>query len=246
MENNNRRGSEIFLGVIGVATLVVAIIGATFAYFTATTNSDEDAVSVGATTLSLQYEDKINTTLKTNLIPSTEAIATFGAMDQDYITTPGEEVCIDDNGNAICSVYEFTITNPNTTTNQRINVTVDVVTNGFTNLKYKVYEGTIKNETGSVNATATLLDQGADQAPTPVVAAATFAQANQEANAADEITLLNQVLLEKNTSKTYTMLIWIDEVGSQNSADVGQTFAAGLNVTAGDGTGVTGVIGIAG
>ena len=37
-QKNNGRG--IFYGVIGVATLVVAIIGATFAYFTATaTNS---------------------------------------------------------------------------------------------------------------------------------------------------------------------------------------------------------------
>ena len=33
MENNNGRG--IFYGVIGVATLVVAIIGATFAFFAA-------------------------------------------------------------------------------------------------------------------------------------------------------------------------------------------------------------------
>ena len=33
-QKNNGRG--IFYGVIGVATLVVAIIGATFAYFTAT------------------------------------------------------------------------------------------------------------------------------------------------------------------------------------------------------------------
>ena len=35
MENNNGKG--IFLGVVSVATLIVAIIGATFAYFSATT-----------------------------------------------------------------------------------------------------------------------------------------------------------------------------------------------------------------
>lgn len=34
-ENNKNNGRGIFYGVIGVATLVVAIIGATFAYFTA-------------------------------------------------------------------------------------------------------------------------------------------------------------------------------------------------------------------
>ena len=42
MENKNGQG--IFYGVIGVATLVVAIIGATFAYFSAavTTNYRND------------------------------------------------------------------------------------------------------------------------------------------------------------------------------------------------------------
>ena len=37
-QKNNRRG--IFYGVIGVATLVVAVVGATFAYFTATASNN--------------------------------------------------------------------------------------------------------------------------------------------------------------------------------------------------------------
>ena len=41
MDENNRKGPGIFYAVVGVATLVVAIIGATFAYFSATaTNND--------------------------------------------------------------------------------------------------------------------------------------------------------------------------------------------------------------
>ena len=36
MDENNRKGSGVFYAVVGVATLVVAIIGATFAYFSAT------------------------------------------------------------------------------------------------------------------------------------------------------------------------------------------------------------------
>lgn len=42
MENNGR---GIFYGVIGVATLIVAIIGATFAYFTASASTDEGAIT---------------------------------------------------------------------------------------------------------------------------------------------------------------------------------------------------------
>ena len=47
MENNNGKG--IFYGVIGVATLVVAIIGATFAYFTATATNDNTIAGNAAT-----------------------------------------------------------------------------------------------------------------------------------------------------------------------------------------------------
>ena len=43
MENNNGRG--IFYGVMGVATLVVAIIGATFAFFSAS-NVDPNTTTV--------------------------------------------------------------------------------------------------------------------------------------------------------------------------------------------------------
>ena len=79
---NNRRGSEIFLGVIGVATLVVAIIGATFAFFSASTNSDADAISVQSTTLALNYTDITGTNLKSALIPATERVATYAALNQ--------------------------------------------------------------------------------------------------------------------------------------------------------------------
>ena len=43
MENN--KGQTIFLSVIGIATLLVAIIGATFAYFTTTMSGDSGTVS---------------------------------------------------------------------------------------------------------------------------------------------------------------------------------------------------------
>ena len=46
MEENNRKGPGIFYAVVGVATLVVAIIGATFAYFSA---SKSAAVPQGTT-----------------------------------------------------------------------------------------------------------------------------------------------------------------------------------------------------
>ena len=44
----NKKGSGIFLGVVSVATLIVAIIGATFAFFSTQTGSVNNAVNVGA------------------------------------------------------------------------------------------------------------------------------------------------------------------------------------------------------
>lgn len=48
---NDNRGQTIFLSVIGIATLLVAIIGATFAYFTTTINNDKADVQATTGTL---------------------------------------------------------------------------------------------------------------------------------------------------------------------------------------------------
>lgn len=48
MENN--RGQSIFLSVVGIATLLVAIVGATFAYFSIIATGNETASSIHVTT----------------------------------------------------------------------------------------------------------------------------------------------------------------------------------------------------
>ena len=44
-------GKGLFYGVIAVATFIIMAVGATFAYFTATTNSANTAVQTGSTVL---------------------------------------------------------------------------------------------------------------------------------------------------------------------------------------------------
>lgn len=48
MENN--RGQSIFLSVVGIATLLVAIVGATFAYFSISVTGNDTASSINVTT----------------------------------------------------------------------------------------------------------------------------------------------------------------------------------------------------
>ena len=154
----NKKGSGIFLSVIGVATLIVAIIGATFAYFSATASSYND-VNIASTSLSLGFYGDPSR-LKTNLIPAHHETAQYSAFDAEWlsagnkidgdadgdgqvetdekITTMGE--CIDQNSNEICSVYEFTIGNPSETTEMTIEGEIQVVKNEFANLYYAIYD----------------------------------------------------------------------------------------------------------
>lgn len=179
----NRRGNEIFLGVVGVATLVVAIIGATFAYFSASVRGD-NTVNVESAKLELGFTED-TTKLTTLLIPAGEDIAKFAGSNMDWIsqkegivtgyekdsegnfkkdqsgqyipiTTKGKGLCADDNGNLVCGVYDFAVMNPNTTT---MNITAEVITtvNTFEAgvMKFALYETTATKDTdGSLKVTA--------------------------------------------------------------------------------------------
>lgn len=63
---NNNKGSVVLLTILGVATLLVAVVGATFAYFSATMNGTESEATIEVTsgTLSTEYGDnsKLNLT----------------------------------------------------------------------------------------------------------------------------------------------------------------------------------------
>ena len=125
-KNNNGRG--IFYGVIGVATLVVAIIGATFAYFTATATNNNTITGNAATisfTLNVKKVTKADAELG-GMIPMSNSMvetavhgtypgATGGATKTDTGATTGHysssNICTDDNGNAVCQVYKITVQN---------------------------------------------------------------------------------------------------------------------------------------
>ena len=145
MENNGK-GAGIFYGVIGVATLVITIIGATFAYFSATTNSDEGAVTAGGAKITLGYDDSINSAdklngLKSNLIP---VDPTLDGFNVGYVG--GGDKCKDVNGNNICSIYQFSVSNPSgNTVAQRIYGTIVPKENTFANFKFAIFKGTAKD-----------------------------------------------------------------------------------------------------
>ena len=242
MENNNGRG--IFYGVIGVATLVVAIIGATFAYFSASAASN-NAVHVGATTLSLKFLDEKDN-FYTDMIPVDSDDTNFklypGLTARDASKgTVGKGTCTDDRGNAICGVYEFTINNPSTTVAQTVNGSLTVVKNGFTNLKYAVFKGSaaaIKEAKGGFDVNQTTAKK-VDEAAIGelVVLKDTFGVKD------DTDTWTNtQQLLQPTASQTYTVVVWLEEAADANNAEQGQLFSANIKFDTGTGSGVTGTL----
>lgn len=182
MENNNN-GRGVFYGVIGVATLIVAIIGATFAYFAAQTNTNDNAVRASAAKIELDIATHAQTNLGTNMIPveadgetestvqsikdSTPVYATlFPRFPSDGVEANGDkdrDACEDMLGNRICSIYTFTVSNPSTAS-QQIYGFLTVKENGFSNLKYAVFKGTPEQVTatltGHVTASTGVVEAG--------------------------------------------------------------------------------------
>lgn len=110
MNNEKNNGKGIFYGVIGVATLIVAIIGATFAYFTATQTAGENEITGNAATVSfgLAVEKVVKPDEASGgLIPMTDGMVEKAVTAQGT----GKQTCVDDTGAAVCQIYKITITN---------------------------------------------------------------------------------------------------------------------------------------
>ncbi len=144
VRKNERNGRGLFYGVIAVATFIIMAVGATFAYFTATTGSGESAVQTGSTTLRLKYISYGSGWMNSDLIPAESTVVEYSFENQNDTTLVDEEVlnnimCKDDFGNSICSVYVFQVYNG---ANSPQSVSIDVMTgvNEFENLYTMAYE----------------------------------------------------------------------------------------------------------
>lgn len=133
----NKRGSGIFLGVIGVATLIVAIIGASFAYFSAQVSSGEGAVNVsaydtaGLTVTSVEPVAPLDSEMAAlvGIVPlAAEKQNAEGKTMLEYAINKATEKCIDSKGKLVCRLYKATINN--TTANPvTFNIEVGATTN---------------------------------------------------------------------------------------------------------------------
>lgn len=155
---NENKGRGLFYGVIAIATFIIMAVGATFAYFTATTQSMNSSVQTGSTTLELQYTSYGEAWMKDDLIPADTMVVEYSVENQDdtkisseagedgvYPTNGNNTLCKDDYGNSICSVYVFQVTN---SANSPQSVSMNVVSevNTFGNLRAMAYEISVPTE----------------------------------------------------------------------------------------------------
>ena len=144
MENKNGQG--IFLGVVGVATLVVAIIGATFAFFSAQAQSGDgdiagNTLNVQSIGLTLTVEKLAFSGAAANsndLVPAVIGSGTTGL--QQAMTAKCEKG--DYTG---CHLYRITATSSTSVSSAQLQLTLNA-DKLPAQWKYAIFEGT---ETGS-------------------------------------------------------------------------------------------------
>ena len=120
--------------------------------------------------------------------------------------------CVDDNKNTVCQVYSIKITNTGTAT-VKVNGTITFGNiDKMPNLKWRLIQN--KNTYGNYSSHYASLD---------------------DARFDSDLTL------RKGASKTYYMVIWIDEV-DKNQPDTGK-YNATINFSSSNGTGVTSTVG---
>ena len=209
----NRKGTGVFYAVVGVATLVVAIIGATFAYFSASATAETKVTGTAATVgLSVSLE-KVSKDATGGLIPISESLLTK-ALTGD--TASGNKMCLDKDGNTVCQLYKITVKNTGNAA-ATLNGTLTLTATGYKNLKW-----------ANVNK-----DSGLTAATTP----AEIPADNLNASSVSAITT-NEVF-NGGDIKYYYIMIYINEINSAQEKDDTGSFEGTVTFGGPSGKGTT-------
>ena len=203
------RGRDIFLGVIGVLTLIVAIVGATFAYFSTQVNSAGDSVNLTSYQFatSLSFKEVYPTKEHKALIPLAST-QTGGTESVTYLDKALSEGCVDKDGYQVCAVYEAALTN--TADDVVLTPSFDVSANGFL------------DETSSNVYALLATANGVEETPT----AFTYNRANATnvVAASNPFTYNGQSTITVTSGQTvkYYLVIWLENL-DESQPDMNKT-----------------------
>lgn len=201
------RGRDIFLGVIGVLTLIVAIVGATFAYFSTQVNSANESVNLTSYQFatSLAFKEVYPTKEHKALIPL-DSKAKNGEIT--YLDKALSEGCVDAKGYQVCAVYEAALTN--TADDVVLTPSFDVTTNEFV------------NETNSNVYALLAAANGVDEVPT----AFTYNRENATnvIAAKNALTYNGQSTITVSNGQTakYYLIVWLENL-EESQPDMNKT-----------------------
>lgn len=249
---SDSKGRDIFYGIVAVATLIVAIIGATLAYFSITASSNEGAVNATAAIVSIEYNDGQQVTAQADkLIP-----ADFSVVQNVYEyhniasadTYSEENICIDKNNRQVCSVYRFTIKSD--VSNRSIIAFLNSEYNGFTYLSYAVYDVTNKQwlqltDEGSndlsLDSCSNENDNTEDDCYTEDGTRKTYSVNDPTAtNSMFGYTIQNGLTTNRSqqiaaATQTYDLVLFIKETEENQNVDQGQSYSGTIMVEILDG-----------
>lgn len=220
MENNENKTNVLLLTVIGVATLLVAVIGATFAYFTANLSGQETSttMTVKAGTLQIAYDsgDGALSTPTGGIVPQQKCTKTEASGTE---TIPYRDPCITDSedypyGKPVIT-KEFTVTGTNTTA-ALVPYSIDLIvqTNTFSTdaLTYTL-ESTNTGANGTI-ATAVTVAEGIDTSASTVALGSGYFSG-----------------VVSNSVHTYVLKIYFTDTDVAQDDDKGASFTGYVKIT---------------
>lgn len=148
MENSSRKQkAPLIYAIVGVAALIVAVAGSTYAFYASTVTSNEGEVqgTAGGGALPTMTITKVSTQATGNLIPIDMDVTTLNAA------AAAEKQCVDKNDYTACQVYSVTIKN-NSTVAQAYNINLTDLTGTNTPYINAVTMGKSANTVTSANS----------------------------------------------------------------------------------------------
>ena len=243
MEENNRKGPGIFYAVTGVATLVVAIIGATFAFFSANaTASIPQGTTAEAGGVELTVKEITNS--NSNLVPLNLRPNDTKDVDvKDQFGPAMAAKCIDENGNNVCVVYRIIVKNKSTqsTISVRGHLTL---TSTAKNVYWRLISATESSDTmtggSKVDYSTDILATSTGGKGFLTVGGNSVSQTGVQGSGPE----VASHTLEATQSATYYVVIWLEELGKpQEDDDAKKNFSGTVFFSAvdaaGNDTGIT-------
>lgn len=206
-----------------ICIFFVSIVGATYAYF-AIGASNNNTITGNAATVDLTLEVNKLLPLKASsgyIVPQ----KSVSGSSNSPLSTALKSGCVDANNNIVCQVYSIDIKNDGGTATEVVDGKISFYANSsmtinsfskMPNLKWKLI-----TSIDTVNNNNSILGDNIDNI------------ANSTA-----VNFVSNVTLATNQHYTYYMIIWLNEVGSDQS-DEGNTFYGKVEFNSSNGTGVT-------